>query len=175
MYKLIIGSSKNSTDKYPTKCFWTQEKETRVKFNPGLSTNQPSNNWALNIYFLRSGSSPLSYLFTFATVRIPVHATAPECGIDSIRYVTLHFRDRRCTASLRYRNRAEITVLVCEQKPYPVLFSCRRKSYLGYWEQSLSWLFPVSYWIDHYLGYQRFFSRAAGIFGVRRRPTHPRL
>ena len=25
-----------------------QEKETRVKFNPALSANRPSNNWALN-------------------------------------------------------------------------------------------------------------------------------
>ena len=37
-----------------------------------------------------------------------------------IRYVTLYFRDRRGTASLCYRNRAENTVL---------MFSCRRKSY----------------------------------------------
>ena len=37
-----------------------------------------------------------------------------------IRYVTLHFRDRVGAASLRYRNRAEITVLMWEQKPYPV-------------------------------------------------------
>ena len=41
------------------------------------------------------------------------------------RYVTLHFRDRRLgTASLRYRNRLEITVLMCEQKPYPVCGFC---------------------------------------------------
>ena len=46
VYKLLIGSSKNSKENYPRKCFWTQEKETRVKFNPGLSANQPSNNWA---------------------------------------------------------------------------------------------------------------------------------
>ena len=26
--------------------FKTQERETRVKFNPGLSANRPSNNWA---------------------------------------------------------------------------------------------------------------------------------
>ena len=37
-----------------------------------------------------------------------------------IVYVTLHFRDRRSAASCRYRNRAEIIVLTCEQKPYPV-------------------------------------------------------
>ena len=46
-----------------------------------------------------------------------------------IRYVTLHFRDGRGVASLRYRHRAEITILMCEQKPYPVWFSCRRKSF----------------------------------------------
>ena len=33
----MIGSSKNSTENYPRKCFRTQEKETQVKFNPGLS------------------------------------------------------------------------------------------------------------------------------------------
>ena len=33
------------------------------------------------------------------------------------RYVTIHYEDRRGVAnSLRYRNRAEITVLMCEQK-----------------------------------------------------------
>ena len=36
-----------------------------------------------------------------------------------IRKVILHPQDQRGVASIRYRNRAEITVLVCEQKPYP--------------------------------------------------------
>ena len=44
--KLMMGSSKNNRENYPRKCFWTQEKDTWVKFNPGLSTNQPSNKWA---------------------------------------------------------------------------------------------------------------------------------
>ena len=30
---------------------------------------------------------------------------------------------------IRYRNRSEITVRMTEQKPYPVWFSCLRKSY----------------------------------------------
>ena len=47
VYKLMIGSFKNNRDNYPRKCLWTQEKETRVKFNTGLSTYRPSNNWAL--------------------------------------------------------------------------------------------------------------------------------
>ena len=48
VYKLMIGSSKNNRQNYARKCFWTQEKETRVKFNPGLSANRPSNNSVLD-------------------------------------------------------------------------------------------------------------------------------
>ena len=50
------------------------------------------------------GSSPRSYLFTSAMVRIPVH-TAPKYGTKPIRYVTLHFQDRRGPAWLRRSNR----------------------------------------------------------------------
>ena len=46
-----------------------------------------------------------------------------------IRCVKFHFQDCRGVAWLRYRNRTEITVLMCEQKPYPAWFSCRRKTY----------------------------------------------
>ena len=53
----------------------------------------------------------------------------PKFGTEPIRYATLHFRDRRNTASLRCSNRNEITVLVCVQKPYPVWLSYRRQSY----------------------------------------------
>ena len=42
----------------------------------------------------------------------------------------LLIRDQRSTATFRYRNRAEITVLKCEEKPYTVWFSRRRKTYL---------------------------------------------
>ena len=46
VYKLMIGSSKNNRENYPRKCFLTQEKETGVKLNRGLSGNRFSNNWA---------------------------------------------------------------------------------------------------------------------------------
>ena len=47
----MIGSSKNNRENDLKKCFWKQEKETRViKFNPGLGDNWPSNNWALIIF-----------------------------------------------------------------------------------------------------------------------------
>ena len=36
---------------------------------------------------------------------------------------------RRSFAPLQKSRRKEITVLMCEQKPYPVWFSRRRKSY----------------------------------------------
>ena len=40
------------------------------------------------------GPSHLSYLFTSATARIPVH-TARKWGTEPIRYMTLHFRDQQ--------------------------------------------------------------------------------
>ena len=43
--------------------------------------------------------------------------------------MTLHLRDRRGAASLRYRNRAKITVVMCEQKSNPARFSRMRRSY----------------------------------------------
>ena len=70
------------------------------------------------------GSSPRSYLFTSAKVRM---VFTPKYDTKPVRYVTL-LRDRRGAVSLRHRNRAEITVLVCEQKTYPVWLSWRRKS-----------------------------------------------
>ena len=42
----MIESSRYNRENYPRKCFLTQERETRVKFNPGLSANRPSNIWA---------------------------------------------------------------------------------------------------------------------------------
>ena len=70
------------------------------------------------------GSSPRSYLFTSAKLRM---VFTPKYDTKAVRYVTL-LRDRRGAVSLRHRNRAEITVLVCEQKTYPVWLSWRRKS-----------------------------------------------
>ena len=74
------------------------------------------------------GSSPRCYLFTSATGRIGVH-TAPKYGKKPIRYLTLHFRDRLGTTSLRHRSLTVTTVLMCEQKPYLVWFSWRHKRY----------------------------------------------
>ena len=65
-------------------------------------------------------------------MQIPVHAMAPKCGTHSIRYVTLHFRDRCCTASLRYRNRAEITRFLCVNRS-PIQY-CFRAGAKAIWD-----------------------------------------
>ena len=65
------------------------------------------------------GSRPRSNLSTSAMGRVGVY-NVPNNSTKSVRYVTLHFRDRRCAVSLRHRNHAATTVLVCKQKPYPV-------------------------------------------------------
>ena len=54
-----------------------------------------------------------------------------------IRYVTPG------AASLRYRNRAEIFVLICEQKPYQLWFSIPRKTYPVKGENSLNLTLPT--------------------------------
>ena len=62
----------------------------------------------------------------------------PPCGAP-------RYRSARA-ASLRYRNRAEITVFMCQRKSYAVWFSCwrMRKSY-PVWCEDLSnlWLFTL--------------------------------
>ena len=56
---------------------------------------------------------------------LPIYGvhTAPKYGTKPIRYVTLHFRDRRGTALLRPRNREEINIC----------FLCLNKSPLGFY------------------------------------------
>ena len=91
-----------------------------------------------------------SFLFTSATVPnhlftlhyTTLHYTTLWCDTEPIRYATLHFRDLRRAASLR--NRAEITVLMYEQRLYPVEFSCRRKSHAVYCEHNLKLISPSS-------------------------------
>ena len=70
------------------------------------------------------------------------HDTTLWCDTEPIRYATLHFRDLRRAASLR--NRAEITVPMCEQQLYPVEFSWRRKSHTVYCEHNLKLISPSS-------------------------------
>ena len=61
-------------------------------------------------------------------VSVPVQ-NLPGIVWKHIRYVTLHFSDPRGVTSLRYKNRAEITEFICEQKASPIWFPCRRKIY----------------------------------------------
>lgn len=57
---------------------------------------------------------------------------AKRCRFGIVRtpfqYLTLFFRVQRGTASLRYKNRAEISVPMCEQKPYRYSFRAGAKA-----------------------------------------------
>ena len=93
--------------------------------------------WCLN-------PSPYLWVFTFDWVQLRVQLlhlarllllrskfllTLGQKWQKLIRYVTIHY----ITSASRYRNRAENTTLMSEQKPFlSVLFSCQRKSYAVY-------------------------------------------
>ena len=49
VYKLMVGSSKISEKIIREKAFEHKKKK------PGLSANQPSNNWALGVFFRKEG------------------------------------------------------------------------------------------------------------------------
>ena len=69
-----------------------------------------------------AGCNPRSYIFTSPALRSE-YCTSSRCKEDwqkPIRYVTIYLQDRRGVALLRYKNSAEITVLMCPQKLYPV-------------------------------------------------------
>ena len=104
-----------------------------VEFSGSMMWNSRGESASSNVRNLRLCSPYTGCCFLCRHEKLSVIVWPP------IRYVTLHCRDWRGAASLRYRNRAEITVLMCEQKPYPVWFSCRRcKCYPVKCEQSLS-------------------------------------
>ena len=84
----------------------------------------------LNIYFHLFSSQARSFYLLPLRVE-QVFILHQKYGSNPIRYVTPHFRDWRSAASLlRHRNRAATIVFVCGQKPYPVWFPWRGKSYL---------------------------------------------
>ena len=105
----------------------------KTKSNVEKMTRKPRNHvrilryrtWAIPLFTLESvtyvtvGSSPRYNLFTSTTGRIIVH-TATKYGTKPLRYVTFYFRDQRGLASLRHKNHAATTVLVCDEKSYRV-------------------------------------------------------
>ena len=85
--------------------------------------------------------SPHSWIFPSILV-ILVH-TAPKCGTEPIQYETFCSQDWTGAALLHCRNCT--TVVMCEQKPYPVKFLCWHESYLVH----LVWTQPKR----HYSGF----------------------
>ena len=67
---------------------------------------------------------PVAFLSpTYLHPRLSGPNTSSHCKEECqkpIRYVTIYLQDRRGVALLHYKNSAEITVLMCPQKLYPV-------------------------------------------------------
>ena len=81
----------------------------------------------------------LGYVNTILDSFLCRHENLSRIVWTPLRYMTLHFRDRRDTASFRYRNRAEITVFISKQKAFDMV-SYRSKSYPVQHEHSLTLL-----------------------------------
>ena len=86
---LMIGNSKEIRENYPRKCFWTREKETRVKFNPGLTANRPSNNW------------PSELKFNPGLALIGLWTTGPGISTKPIRYKLVSEQNVFCYRDFR--------------------------------------------------------------------------
>ena len=56
-----------------------------------------------------------------------------------IRYVTLHFRVQGDAASLRYRNRAEISILMCPAFLCPVRYGFHSRAEAFWYRVNISW------------------------------------
>ena len=107
----VRADMKNYPGRIVSKAIGHRTGTSRSPHLPERVRNTKSQSSPLNVYFLLSGSfNPRFYSFTSATVRIPVHASL-KCGSEPIGCVTIQFWDQRVAASLRYRNRAEITFL----------------------------------------------------------------
>ena len=105
----MIGSSKKTRENYPRKYFWAQEKETRFKFNPGLSANRPSNNWAQDLRIYRGGRRTVSIVLALAwsrrpAVRVRAKHRPPRYTIWTPRtgYSDLSKINPQCSLSLPY-------------------------------------------------------------------------
>ena len=95
--------------------------------------------WILYFGFVSVVSSPCSYLFTSASVKIPFHA-APKC--DTLNLTDM-WRSTFEISSVQLRSVTELApkspfLRMCEQNPYPVWFSCRPNSYLVECKQNLN-------------------------------------
>ena len=70
--------------------------------------------WPFSLEFnlhINQENRNLGYVYTITNSCSFRHEKLSSIVWTPIRYVTLHLRDRRGPASLRYKNRAEITIL----------------------------------------------------------------
>ena len=102
---------------------YTDLKKSLSNIRPAIATynNEPSGQNVLSkcpqcLYYFSMLSAPCRHPgLLFMRQR---KSTVVRYSMNT--YPICHFRDQRSAASLRYRNGAKITVLMCEQMPYPI-------------------------------------------------------
>ena len=93
--------------------FYAGTQLEQVAHTQQTSTTSCWSDWSFKFGEITESQSWVSVFFlsTSVTVLIPVH-TAPKCGTEPIRYVTLRFRDWHGAAWLRYKNGGKIPLLL---------------------------------------------------------------
>ena len=110
---------------------WNKSFTNKHRTSVGREGLMPkSQSLLVNVYFRlgsAQGSTPRSWSFTCYGVNSCSHWAKSGRNLSDMWRFTIS------TSASRYRNRAENTTLMCEQKPFlSVLFSCRPKSYAVY-------------------------------------------
>ena len=84
----MIGTVKNNRENYPRKFFSTPENKTRVKFNPGLSVNRPSNNWAQMLLWWEIRWGVFLYLVGYFAIK-PQHIDLCQVCFARAKYLLI--------------------------------------------------------------------------------------
>ena len=118
----LITAAKETTSHGATKSYLARREQQQPRAAQVVHTH-----WTLCRHgWLRGfgalNYSPCSWIFTFVSVASSLRSYLSSSATSGIGvYIAQNLlRDRHGTASLCHRNCAATTVLVCEQKPYPV-------------------------------------------------------
>ena len=106
-------------------CFSTKEIETRIKFNPGLSANRPSNNWAQG-----------------TRLTLPRHLTVP-CTFLSGRPECQWTRPRNNTYLLTLQANCMRNTTICQMRKHttPMRLQLTSSDYFVFLRESLAKVF----------------------------------
>ena len=91
-YNLMIRSSQKTAEKYPKKCFWTNEKKPGLKFNPGWALIN-NNNWV----WVKRDKVELSSLSKETTRRERLEPLTSGSGVRSDNCSITHASTMGCS------------------------------------------------------------------------------